>query len=136
MFVRTAAQHLAGRAGTGAVSSSPHSAGHLDGRAHSGPGHPGGAHPDSGQDSHAAAGPGRRAEQVGGLQHGLRVLTGLHAQGGHAGCAVTLTTVGRQEGQAHGVGDAAGAQTVSWEIKKEGPIVIVFTNTILILQDD
>lgn len=115
VFVRIAAQDwdLGGRARTGAVSPSSHSARHLDGRTHRGPHHPGCAGADSRQDSHAGAGPSCRTEQVGRLQHGLRVLTGLHAQGGHAGCAVALTTVGRQEGQAHGVRNTAGAQTVT-----------------------
>ncbi len=115
MFVGIAAQDwdLVGQAGTGALSPSSYSAGHLDGGAHRGPRHPSCAHANSRQDSRAGAGPSRRAEQVGRLQHSLRVLTGLHAQGGHAGSAVALTTVGRQEGQAHGVRHATGAQTVT-----------------------
>lgn len=119
MFVGTAAQDWdLGRAGTGAVS--PSSQRHLDGRAQCGPRHRCCAHTDSRQDSHAGAGPSRRTEQVGRLQHSLRVLTGLHAQGGHTGCAVALTTIGGQEGQAHGVRDAAGAQTITWKTTKAG----------------
>lgn len=120
VFVRTAAQDwdLGGRAGTGAVSPSSHSAWHLDGRTHCGPRHPSCAHADPRQDSHAR--PCCRTEQVGRLQHSLRVLTGLHAQGGHAGCAVALTTVGWQEGQAHGVRNTAGAQTITCKNDKSG----------------
>lgn len=111
VFVRTAAQDwdLGGRAGTGAFSPSSHGDRHLDGRTRRGPPHPSCAHADSGQESHAGTGPGRRTEQVGRLQHSLRVLTGLHAQGGYAGRAVALTTVRRQEGQSHGVRNTAGA---------------------------
>lgn len=113
MFVRTSAQDLdLGRTGTGAVRRSPDRSGQLDGRTQRGPPHRGCAHADSGQDSHPGAGP---AQQVGRLQNGFGVLAGLHAQGGHAGRAVALTTVGGQEGQAHGVRDTAGAQTITWK---------------------
>lgn len=119
VFVRTAAQDRdLGRAGTGAVSPSPHSAGHLDSRAKRGPRHRCGAHAHSRQDSHARAMPGRHPEQVGRLKHSLWVLSGLHAQGSNTGCTVALTTIGGQEGQAHRVRDAAGAQTVTWKSTK------------------
>lgn len=38
------------------------------------------------------------------------MLTGFHAQGGHAGRAVTLAAIGGKEGESHGVWDAARAQ--------------------------
>lgn len=116
VFVGTAPQDRdLGRAGTGAVDPSSHRTRDLDGRTQCGPRYRCCAHADSGEDSHAGAGPSRCAEQVGRLQHSLRVLTGLHAQGGHAGCTVALTTVGGQERQAHGVRNAAGAQTITWK---------------------
>lgn len=120
MFVRNAAQDLdLGRTGTGAVHRSPDSSGQLEGRPQCWPPHGGRAHAYSRQDSDSdpdpGAGPGRCAQQVGGLQDSLGVLASLHAQGGHAGGAVALTAVGGQEGQTHGVGDAAGAQTVAWK---------------------
>lgn len=64
----------------------------------------------------AAAGGG---QQVGGLQHGLRVLARLHAQRRHAGRAVALAAVGGQEGQAHGVWNAARAQRAPWGGRRE-----------------
>lgn len=116
MFVRNAAQDLdLGRTGTGAVHRSPDSSGQLEGRTQRWPPHGGRAHAYSRQDSDPGAGPSRCAQQVGGLQDSLGVLASLHAQGGHAGGAVALTAVGGQEGQTHGVGDAAGAQTVTWK---------------------
>lgn len=56
---------------------------------------------------------GAAAEEVGRLQDGLGMFTGLHAQRRHASCAVALATVWRQEGQAHGVRNAAGAERPS-----------------------
>lgn len=124
VFVGTAAQDWdLGRGGTGAIYSSSHRARDLDGRTQCGPCYRCCAHADSREDSHAGAGPSRCAEQVGRLQHSLRVLTGLHAQRRHAGCTVALTTIGGQEGQAHGVRNAAGAQTITWKITKAGPIM-------------
>lgn len=38
------------------------------------------------------------------------MLPGLHAQGCHASRAVALTAIGGEEGEAHVVRDAAGAQ--------------------------
>lgn len=119
VLVGTAAHGLdLGRAGTGAVRrpSRHHGPGQLEGRAQRGPPRRGRAHPYPGQDPDP--GPGRRAQQVGRLQDGLGVLAGLHAQGGYAGGAVALATVGGQEGQAHGVRDAAGAQTITWKTSK------------------
>lgn len=116
MFVRAATQvwDFCGCARTGAVSPSHSATGHLDGGSHRGPDQPGCAH--TGEDSHTGSWRGCCTEQVGGLQNGLRMLSGLHAQGGNASCTVSLTSVGRQEGQAHGVRHAAGAQTIPWEI--------------------
>lgn len=116
MLVGAGAQTLGlGRTGTGAVQRSSDRPGQLDGRSQCGPAHRGCTHAYSGEDAHAGGRPSRRAQQVGRLQDGLRVLAGLHAQGGHAGGAVALTTVRGQEGQAHGVGDTAGAQAISWK---------------------
>lgn len=72
-----------------------------------------------GRRSGAAAGGG---QEVGGLQHGLRVLARLHAQRRHAGRAVALAAVGGQEGQAHGVWNAARAQRAPWGGSREGTI--------------
>lgn len=46
-------------------------------------------------------------QEVGRLEHSLRVLPGLHTQCGHAGGAVALAAIGGQEGEAHGVWNAA-----------------------------
>lgn len=59
---------------------------------------------------HRAGAAAGRGQEVGGLQDGLRVLASLHAQGGHAGRAVTLAAVGGEERQPHGVWDTARAQ--------------------------
>lgn len=69
--------------------------------------------------SGAAAGSG---QEVGRLEHGLRVLTRLHAQRGHAGGAVALAAVGGQEGEAHGVGNTARAQRAPWGGRREGNV--------------
>lgn len=59
------------------------------------------------------AGFGRRSgaasggQKVGRLQHSLRVLPGLHAQCSHTGGAVALAAIGGQEGEAHGIWNAA-----------------------------
>ena len=121
VFVRTAAQHGAlvsqARAGAGVPpsSSSAHSpGGDIVRGPDGGPGHPAGGEPDPGQAPYSGPGPGGHGpQQVGRLQHGLGVLARLHAQSGNAGRAVPLATVGRQEGQAHRVGNTAGAQGTS-----------------------
>lgn len=69
--------------------------------------------------SGAAAGGG---QEVGRLEHSLRVLPGLHAQRGHAGGAVALAAVGGQEGEAHGVWNAARAQRAPWGRRRQGTI--------------
>lgn len=75
------------------------------------------------------AGFGRRrraaggGQEVGRLQHGLRVLPGLHAQCGHAGGAVALAAVGGQEGEAHGVRNAARAQRAPWGGRRQGSVI-------------
>lgn len=70
----------------------------------------------------AAAG-GR--QEVGRLQDSLRVLTSLHAQGGHAGRAVRLAAVGGEEGKSHGVGDTARAQRAPWKKEKQQAAITV-----------
>lgn len=72
-----------------------------------------------GRRSGAAAGGG---QEVGRLEHSLRVLARLHAQRGHAGGAVALAAVGGQEGEAHGVWNAARAQWAPWGRRREGTI--------------
>lgn len=69
----------------------------------------------------SGAGAGGRQE-VGRLEHSLRVLPGLHAQRGHAGGAVALAAVGGQEGEAHGVWNAARAQRAPWGGRRQGTI--------------
>ena len=70
----------------------------------------------------AAAG-GR--QEVGRLQDGLRVLTSLHAQGGHAGRAVGLAAVGGEEGKSHGVGDTTRAQGAPWKKEEQQAAITV-----------
>lgn len=67
-----------------------------------------------------AAGSG---QEVGRLQHGLRVLPGLHAQRGHTGGAVALAAIGGQEGEAHGVRNAARAQRAPWGGRRQGSVI-------------
>lgn len=70
-----------------------------------------------------AAAAGR--QEVGRLQDGLRVLTSFHAQGCHAGCAVSLTAVGGEEGEPHGVWDTARAQWAPWKKEKQQAAITV-----------
>lgn len=72
-----------------------------------------------GRRSGAAAGSG---QEVGRLEHSLRVLARLHAQRSHAGGAVALAAVGGQEGEAHGVWNAARAQRAPWGGSREGTV--------------
>lgn len=53
------------------------------------------------------------------------MLASLHAQGGHAGRAVTLAAVGGEKGEPHGVWDAARAQRAPWKEGKQQASVTV-----------
>ena len=70
----------------------------------------------------AAAG-GR--QEVGRLQDSLRVLASFHAQGCHAGRAVSLAAVGGEEGEPHGVWDTARAQWAPWKKEKQQAAITV-----------
>ncbi len=52
-------------------------------------------------------------QQVGWLQHRLRMFPGLHPQGCDTGCPVTLAPIWWQEGEAHWVRHTAGTQWTS-----------------------
>lgn len=64
-------------------------------------------------------------QEVGRLQDGLGVLASLHAQGGHTGRAGTLAAVGREEGEPHGVRDAARAQRAPWKEEAQEAAITV-----------
>lgn len=53
------------------------------------------------------------------------MLASLHAQGGHAGRAVTLAAVGGEEGEPHGVWDTARAQWAPWKEEKQQAVITV-----------
>lgn len=53
------------------------------------------------------------------------MLTSLHAQGGHTGCAVTLAAVGREEGEPHRIWDTARAQRAPWKEEAQEAAITV-----------
>lgn len=47
------------------------------------------------------------------------MLTSLHAQGSHTGCAVTLAAIGGEKGEPHGIWDTARTQRAPWKEEKQ-----------------